>query len=164
MVLYKPSPTFDILLTGWWHRMRELEELEQTFSRDTQSLSGFLRLFQSPNVLAVEHNGLAVQMAVWLEPMLSGAFMGLWIEPRLRGTKRALQLFEMAVEGALEEWPVLLALTKQPGVHAMLERMGYNTMSIPNIFDGEDAWVGWLTKEAWDGRRQRRREKFRAAH
>jgi len=155
--IYKRDAASDLLLTQWWARLIcDETECRRVFSRETTaSLHSFLSTFQPPNQLVFKSDlKLGLWFAVWLEPALSGAFVGLWCRDKMRHTKAALEAGEEALDYGLYRYPVLIGVTKQEKLLDAHRRLGYNVLGkIPRIFDGEDAWIVHITRESFEARK-----------
>ena len=125
------------------------------FSRETTaSLHSFLSTFQPPNQLLFKSDlKLGLWFAAWLEPALSGAFVGLWCQDKMRHTKALLETVEEALDYGLYQYPVLIGVTKQENLLDAYRRLGYNVLGkVPLIFDGEDAWIAHITRGSFEAR------------
>lgn len=162
MIAYQPNEQNDLLLAKLWHDIRAAGDLDRLLMPRARTLSGFYGLFRLPTVLVFETDDSGIWLAMWFEPIMSGAFVGLWIAPRMRHTKAAVDRVLEAQEIALRSWPVLIAVTKQENLLDEFARFGYDKLcAIPALFGGESAWITALTKETLDG--YRRSERLRSA-
>jgi len=88
-----------------------------------------------------------------MEPAMSGAFFGLWCRDIRRHGKGILEATEEALDYGLSWYPVLMGVTKQENLLDAHRKLGYNVMGkMPAIFDGEDAWVVYITREMFNAR------------
>lgn len=148
MIVYQPSVANDLLLARWWGELHSSGEIQRMLMRDAHTLSGFMRMLQSPTILVLDTDEQGIWFAMWFEPIMSGAFVGVWIAERARHTKTAYDAVQRAHKTALQTTPILIAITKQEKLLDEFERFGYDRLCrIPRLFDGEDAWVLALTLE-----------------
>jgi len=165
MELYAPSPQADMLIVQWWHRLLQVGDLERTFTKSALAISQFFALIQPPKrSLAYEADDQGIWMGFLLDPTMSAAFVALWLDPRKRMSRTALASVERCYEAALEEFPVLLGVTRQEKLLPEHERWGYEVLGrLPKIYDGDDGWIVTLTREGYDAARTKRPTRAEAA-
>ena len=159
MCPYKPSPESDVLLLHWWLHLKDIHELESTFGKEADSLSAFYALFRGADRLLmydVDEDGIAIAFLV--SPVMSGAFVTVWVSEKHRQSRAALAGLELCYEGALEQYPVLLGITRQERLLAVHERWGYTVLGkVPGVFDGYDGWIVMLTEQSYYAAKSKRR-------
>jgi hypothetical protein len=158
MYYYNGGIDEDMLIGAWWAEMAKSGDLALCVNEHAQSLSEFYRLFKSPNWLLVDLNDYhtAVHFAAWFEPTFDGAFFSLWAHPTRKNKRRGLELLHKAYEIGFEHYPVLIGITKQKRLLDGHKRLGYTLLgAIPFLFSGEDTYVLYLTKEAWQSARDK---------
>ena len=148
MTVYDGSPEADLLLVDWWTRMAATTDLERAFSIVHASVGAFFQSFRPPNILTYKVDDEGIWFAAWFDPVMSGAFYGLWIAPHMRLTMCALKAVEESVAFGLEKFPVLIGATREAKVARQAARFGARVLgSIPSLFDGEAATIGFITSE-----------------
>ncbi len=159
MFVYDYSAEHDLAITNWWLTIRDNGELKEIFTQSVQSLSAFLGMFAPPRTLVFEADEKRIWLAVWLDPIMSGVFLGLWLASDKRHSPGALRSILTIYELALRQWPVIIGVSRQKDLLRVHERLGYTTLGvIPHLYDGDDAMIFVLTKEGFEhGRRRRER-------
>lgn len=143
-----------LLLAQWYTRAYHDGSLSQITMKETRSLAEFFRLFEGDNTLLyfVDDNGIF--LASWLTPTgTDTAFFSLWVREDKRKTKLALGALHECYVYALRRYKTLIMTTKQPRLLRTHRRLGYVIYEppIPGAWDGEDMYVGYLTREAYYG-------------
>ena len=160
MISYIPGREHDMLLTSWWARMDADGELETTLAESCRILSGFIASFQRPRVLFFDADENGICMAIWFEPLMSGAFAGLWVAQHKRHSPSTLKNFRAIFDIALRHFSVIIGVTKKENLISQHERLGYELLGrIPSLFDGEDAWILTLTREGFNEHRRGRKRR-----
>lgn len=155
LMVYHPSISEDMLLSKAYTDIMWSRDADKLLSAQHQTLSGFLRLCQPPNVVIYGiDDGAAAMNGIWLwsivEPCYSGAFFSLWIKPEKRHTKQALKWTLDLYSKVLEESPVLLGITHQETLLEEHESIGYSILGkVPYLWGGNDVWVMQVTKESF---------------
>lgn len=155
LIRYESNVETDLLLTKWWMLLAETRDLEQVFTADYAVLSRFLFGFQPPTTLLYATDAEGIWFAAWVDPIMSGAFFGFWVreayrpsvssnmEPTLAVTHEAFTTF-------FREYPILFQISRSHHIMELAERLGGHVMgSVPYIFDGESAFVAYLTREGF---------------
>ncbi len=162
---YTPSIGADMRILGWWYELVQNGERHLVAEpQQTDTPSDFLQFWRPPRALAFcpksERLEDGIWFAGWLEPILSGAFVGLWISPKYRTTKAAARVTHDFFDRATQAFPVLIGLTKQARLLPIHRTIGFTHLgTVPRLFDGDDAHVVVLTREGfehgWKGRARR---------
>lgn len=151
--VYVPGPATDILLARWWDTMATAGDLETVFTAEYALLSQFMAGFQAPNVLIYAEDDEGIYFAMWADPMMSGAFFGFWMRADKRPSENgdvqhAFELSHKALTMLFDAFPVLFVVTRDPHIVQLALRLGGKTLGVvPHVFDGEAAYVCYLTRE-----------------
>lgn len=154
MIVYDRSADHDALLAQWWARLWDAHEFERAFDDALVPLGAFLGHWRTgPRTLWMWVDVQGVWMAVWFEPVFSGAFMGLWIRRDYRRGgcgRQSLAGIHAAHRWAFSRWPVVLVVTKQEQLLRPLRKLGYTEgMVIPRLWNGCDTWVLTTTEKTY---------------
>lgn len=148
---YEPSIEMDLAVAGMWTRMHRDGDLADLFTRDSQSLEGIFRIVRPPGrglLFCADERG--VWFAMWLEQTMGAAFLGMWVAKDRRQRRETLDVMVRAYDLVLSVFPAILGVTKQPRLLRGHERLGYRVLAqVPGLWDGEDAWLVMLTREAF---------------
>lgn len=148
---YAPSPEHDALLLQWWGELMESRDIDKIFSADMYAPSVFLNSFRPPNVLYFEQDEKGVAVAIWFSPALNGAMLSLWARQDWRGGKWRPAVVD-SLKCVFEVVPVVLFVTRGPHVIKAAKEMGFTiAATIPHIYLGEEAALGYLAKEQFHG-------------
>jgi hypothetical protein len=151
--VYTPSPEEDILLGRWWDHMAGCGDLETVFTAEYTLLSRFMAGFQPPSVLLYAADDDGIYFAMWADPAMSGAFFGFWMRADKRPSEtgdvtEAYALSHSALDTLLANFPILFIVTRDPHIVQLALRLGGKVLGmVPHIFDGESAYVCYLTTE-----------------
>lgn len=157
MIEYDPD-LHETLLVHWYYSslVAEPEEFANLFAKPLRNLTEILHWAKHSVKLIFESDG-TIWIAAWILPEMSGAWFGLWVRKDKRQTRAMLAFVDECLDAALERFPVLMALTKQPRLQSEIERLGFvHQGATPHLFDGAPANAYYLTKETRDGRRRRK--------
>ena len=156
MILYDPK-THEALLVAWHYSLRENpEEHANLFMEPLRNLTALLNWAANDVRLMISWDARGLWAASWVEPVMSGAFFGFWLRKDMRGTPAAVAFANGSYDKALEHFPVLIGITKQPRLHAIHLRMGYEYVgTVESLFDDAPARVYKMTKETRNGRRRK---------
>lgn len=159
MIAYDQSFGHDMLLLGWWSRMFHNADLDRTFTQDLHAPGAFMACWRAGNrALVFDHDDEGIWIAIWFQPVMSGAYMGIWVRPDQRLTKRrTVEAVKTTLVTALGHWEPILSLTKQEKLLRPLRGLGYDVVGrVPGLWDGEAVWVAALTHEGLKrGRKER---------
>lgn len=159
MRLYDPEKD-ELLVLYWFLTLRaDPVEFENLFCEPLRGLTQILNwAAHSANIMIDVDDG-GIRFAAWVVPYLSIAEFGAWSRKDSRGTKAHLKFMDLAYEKALEQYPVLIGLTKQPKLHNLHLSLGYEFRTeFPMAFDGKPARVYVLTRESRANRHLARKE------
>lgn len=148
---YTATAPEDILVARWWSRMFADGDVDRLFTRDARTLAGLLRIIAPPKVMfyAADANG-DLWYAAWFEQLFSSLVAGMWIRRDRRSAPGALAAWLETLHAALEVSPTVLGITKHVNLLRSHRKIGYTVLgSVPGMWDGEDAWVVMLTREAF---------------
>lgn len=161
MQVYQQTAAEDLLLLGWWGELEKIGELEQTLGEGSRTLGRFYDLLKPPHVFLYEADDQGVWLAFLLSPVMRGAALSLWVAPRKRRARlEALPALELAYETAFGEVPVILGITRQERLLAAHLRWGYEVVGeVPALFDGQTAWVLYVTEPLYRAAKQRRQRR-----
>lgn len=150
----------DLLILYWFLKLRaDPAEFENLFMESARNLTALLHWAKHSVAMMIDVDDDGIRFAAWLAPFLSGAELGAWARKNLRGSKGHLKFMDAVYEKALAEFPVLVGLTKQPQLHNVHLKMGYEfKCEIPSLFDGAPLRVYTMTKDSRARRHQVRRE------
>lgn len=148
---YAPSPEHDALLLQWWGDMMESGDINKVFSPDLRAPSIFLSTFKTPTVLYFEQDEKGIATAVWFAPALNGAMLSLWARKDWRGGKWRPAVID-SLKCVFEIVPIVLFVTRGEHVVKAAQEMGFTlAATIPYIYMGEEAALGYMTKETFGG-------------
>lgn len=151
MIQYDPT-LHEPLLTHWYYQLRaEPVEFANLFAEPLRNLTELLFWAKRAVKLGFAHDGAGIWGACWIEPYMTGAFFGCWIRKSHRGTLQAYGLVRSAQRAALERFPILIGITKQPKLDKVHRALGYEHLDgqIPFLFDGNAVLVYYLTREGF---------------
>ena len=155
ITLYVPSFEHDAALAGWYKNLIDSGEFEKLFTENFRPLSKFMQTFQPPTVLAMSMDEMGeIWATMWFTPYdgAKSALTSAWIKEDRRGTLEARKARDFCYEMAFKVWDVLVSTTRQEGLLRYLRQIGYNIVgSIPNLVEGDEAWILYLTKENFNG-------------
>ena len=146
----------ELLILYWFLKLRaDPAEFENLFMESVRNLTGMLYWAKNSVAMMIDVDDDGIRFAAWLAPFLSGAELGAWARKSLRGTKAHLKFMDGVYEKALADFPVLIGLTKQPALHNLHLKLGYEfKCEIPALFDGAPLRVYSMTKESRAKRRE----------
>ena len=158
---YKPGQAeHDWALINWHTRLLHDKEFSHTFTNNMKSPSTFISFFFLPRLLFCVLDDLSnIEMAYWIDPSMSGVFVGMWADASLRqsirGNRKIYEFFCIMTEEVLKSWPVIISTIKDRESKAktdkfieMHKKLGYNYIGkIPYLFDKEPANILYLTEE-----------------
>lgn len=151
MTRYTQQPAEQMLLLAWWADIPD-EDADVLFRGLGGTPSAFLNAFAPPTRLWYDADAHGIRHAVWVDPMLGGAFVSYWLRPDTRQHKRALRNVVYALAEALREFPVLIGLSATERLASIAERIGFVRLApaVPWVLHGHDAHVSYITsKELW---------------
>lgn len=152
MIAYEEK--FEPLLIKWWADLGE--DRETAFHSSLGGLGNFILYFRQTAALMFEADEQGIWFAASSRPFYDGALWDVWIRSNKRHTRSAIQAIELSYGLALERFPFLLGLTKQPNLHAIHLKLGYEYAGrIKQAIDGADMYAYQLTREGWHGRKIR---------
>lgn len=144
------------LLAQWW------AEITVDGSRDLlfmppNALGSTMAYFESPDVtLIYEVDERGLWFAMWFAPIFTGLSASMWCRRDRRGRREHLAAAEWGYDTALTVVPTLVGVTTQQRLLKAHERLGYTVVGvIPNLVNGQDAWIVALTREGWQARKAR---------
>lgn len=149
MILYEPGMDGDILIANAFRNIVQADDHLRLLSRDCQRLGTFMLMLQPPNLALMEVNEeIGVWFLAWVTPTFQGAFYSQWVHESMRHKRAMVASSLHAWNLCLEQWPILLGLTRQPKLLKEHFKMGYKELCvIPIFWDGEDAHLLMLTRE-----------------
>lgn len=151
MDVYQKTEEQDLRLLQWWQHLIETKELESTYTAEARCLSKFYKLFDSPRVCAFGADAHGIYMAFTLEPLLNVAYCSLWVKENYRTHKAVYKEVKLCYEKALENYPVLVGITRHEHLLAEHVKWGYTVVGqIPHMIDGQTAWIVTLTRDGFD--------------
>jgi len=154
--LYRGTVDEDILIAEWWDSLGD--ELPKLVTESAYSLSSFYSLFKSPNMMSYTVRDRKMESVHWAEPVSTSPhaiFFSSWSSKALRGTKRHAILMATIYEILFSmDQKTILGITKQQELLELHSKLGYEIMGpVPHLFDGDEAWVMYLTKESFEASR-----------
>ena len=152
--LYQGTPDEDVIIAQWWDSMFGTPEFSDLVASSAHSLSAFYTMFKPPNMMAYTVKDNAIESAHWAEPVSTSnkaIFFSSWCAESLRGTKQQAVLmttiYELLFNMGKE---VVLGITKQEKLLDLHRKLGYVILEpVPFLFDAEQAWIMYLTKEVF---------------
>jgi len=153
--LYQGTFDEDYLIAQWWDSLVESDDISLLVSSSAYSLSNFYGLFKSPNMLAYTVRDDQMESAHWAEPVSTSenaVFFSSWCLAAMRGKKQHAVVMTTVYElifGTGKK--VIIAITKQEQLLDLFRKMGYVILDpVPYLFDHDQAWVVYLTKENFE--------------
>lgn len=156
MTIYQPGTLDDIDLLRWYERMAADGSIKTALGASLWPLSAFISHFSNPEVcvfvLSDDDGWWAV---TWVAPVMAGWSCGFWIRDDVRGTKgprhdEAMGLMMDSLALSLQQRPLMLSITTQPHVAAIVERAGFTHLGrVPLLFDGQDCDIHYITREVF---------------
>jgi hypothetical protein len=157
MNVYQGSAEEDLLVLQWWARLMESKEMEFMFATPHTPAS-LLRVFQPPNIMLYEPSDTGFWFVAWFEPSFTGAFFSIWVAPEKRKSTYVYEAFLKAADSGFQNFDTLLGVTKQEHLLEQHKKVGYTHLcTIPRFFNGQDAYLVMLDKEAIRGRIRKHR-------
>src|SRR5260221_9952572 len=100
-------------------------------------------MLQPPTAVFIELDlKIGAWFLAWLTPSFDGAFCSIWCHPTMRGSRQLVASSLKVWEMGLEEYPVLVGITKQPKLLDEHYRLGYTEVGVlPAFWGGEDATI-----------------------
>jgi hypothetical protein len=158
MKLYE-ADKHELLMLYWYLELRkDRTEFENLFAEPLRNLTSILSWAKNSVSIMFDNDDAGIRFAAWCAPYLSGAEFGAWSRHDVRGSKAHLRFMDQAYDKALSQYPTLIGLTKQPQLHNIHLKMGYEfKCEIPGLFDGAPALVYIMTAESRANRAEARR-------
>lgn len=154
ITLYQSSTAIDCTLVRWWEHLNQTGDFDLIFTDRLRPLAHFMSNFQPPNIafFGQDHEPpYDIWLAVWFAPFSdtnSGVFMHYWCDKPKRGTPLHLQATHLVYDIATQCWPVIVGITRHEHLLGLHRKLGYNIVGqIPQMLDGQDVWVLYLTRE-----------------
>ena len=149
----------EYLLIDWYAQLVASGDMAVTFTPDMRYMSNFLGYFRGRVTLGYATDARGIWFAYWIEPFLSGAFVGIWIRKEQRATSRALRHVIYGYNEAFKVATVLISLCKQEHLRELIVKLGYQTATtIPALWNGADVDVHIITRDMWEQRYGRRKK------
>ena len=153
VILYEPGKDADMALASWYITLQESGDLEKIFTED-MSLGEFFAFMRDEIDLCFAMDAeTGIHTAIWFKSFLSGAFVGVWVRSDKRQSKEAFNTILQAFENAFMKVNVIFVVTKQKELVDEHRKFGYTLIGeVPELWNGETAWLSALTKENFNGR------------
>lgn len=147
----------EVLLVEWFYKLQQDPvEYENLFAKPLRNLTTLLNWAANQAQLMIAYD-TTLWAAAWVTPVLSGAEFGAWIRKDKRKSISQVAFIHQCYKKALEVFPVLIGITRQPHLHQLHLSLGYQLVGeIPHLFDGLPAMVYSLTKESYESRRKQK--------
>jgi hypothetical protein len=156
VILYDPKIHETLLVA--WHYSLQADPVEhgQLFMEPLRNLTNLLGWAKDQVKLLISWDAKGLTAAVWIEPMMAGAFLGAWLRKDYRDI-RGLAFIRQAHDKALEHFEPLIAVTKRSELSPILLKLGYEYVGeIPGLFDGNRVRVYYMLKETRYGSGRRK--------
>lgn len=154
MERYVPGTEGDAPLLKWYFTLVQEGSLQKLAGQSVYAVGAFMRLFAGPDVrIFYLEDDKGWWIASWMVPFMGGINWGFWIREDRRHTPRrdALDFLMQTQALGFAAVPVLLTCTKQEEVADVMKRLGYTVHGpIPKLFDGEDCWLSYRTREEFE--------------
>src|SRR6266700_3154103 len=149
---YIPTSFCDWLLVDLWGKMQRNGDLEKTMLKGSQSLLEFMKVLARPETyFAYDESG--PYFVAWCEPVMCGVALGFWIREDKRSSRVCLQLAHMLLTQIFQKYPTIVVITKDPEIQQFHSHFGFHfSGAIPHIYDGEAAYLSYLTREQYQAR------------
>lgn len=150
--LYTPKENHDLPLLSWWNELVGSGDLQRVFGASMQSLTSFMRLFSEPSTtLVYGADDRTWTRAAWTVPIASAGAWSCWLRDDQRHKPSSLVFLLRSLRVGFTLYPTLLTLTRDYAVINEAQRVGFSLLgTIPGIFDGETAYVAYLSREDFD--------------
>lgn len=148
---YDPAKHETLVVKWYLSELRaDPDELKRLFHTSLAlSLTKILWWAAHEVKLAFEFDAQGIWAAAWLSPYMSGAEAGGWIRKDRRATIGAYRFIRHFYDAALQHFPVIVGITKQPELHDLHLALGYRYVGeIPALFDSVPAKIYAMTQES----------------
>lgn len=149
---------------AWYYSLKtDQAEFENLFDEPIRHLGTFLNFIENRVKFVFQFDDDGIKYAAWIEPWMSGAFLGFWSRADQRKGVGQIAFAHRVLQRALRAYSVIIGITRRSELHKIHLALGYKLMGegIPKLFDGKTAFVYVLTQESYDVRKQHR---FRIKH
>lgn len=159
---YFSCKEMDYILLNWLERMRHDGELDKVISRNNQSPSTFLLMFQQPRQLFFKLDNLGnIAYAAWVEPCMGSVFFSFYTSLSHRRKREGLRflcdMFRMVFDagvpiicGFIQQRPTPKEMSNAIQMH---KKLGYRYRGyLPHFFDGKTCHVVTLSKEDFEAK------------
>jgi hypothetical protein len=151
--------TQEWLLVAWYQELVESGDMYVTFASDMRYLSNFLQFFRGRVTLGYSADERGIWFALWVEPMMSGAYWGVWIRKDKRHTVSAFKALAFGIDEALKYFTCIIGICKQEHLRDIHLKLGFKKLGvIPALWDGEDVDAYVLTRDGWTNRKEQRQQ------
>ncbi len=149
MIIYQPSEEGDIMLANAYRNIVQAGDHIRLLGHECHRLGTFMLLLQPPNFALLEVNEtIGVWFLAWVCPTFQGAFYSQWCHESMRHSRKMVAASLRAWTLCLEQWPILLGITRQPKLLKEHFKMGYEQLCIiPKFWDDEDTYLLMLTRK-----------------
>ena len=151
-MIYEGTTHQDLLMLRWWEDLLESGEMSDVMSCDVSPSQFFDHFDPGKMTLVLATDDEGIWFAQWFAAWESVVTASVWVRKDMRKTKRMATTMEQVLTQAFEAWHTIVAVTVQPLVAKMCERMGATNLGIVGkIFGGKDAWLLTCTRDAFAG-------------
>jgi len=165
LIIYDPAKHEMLLLKWYLDIMAKPDEFQKLFMKPLRQLTAMLTWAATQVRMGFEMDGDGISMIAWVEPCMSGAFFGAWVREEQRKGIKQFTFIRQAYKWALEFFPVLIGVTKQPELHDLHIALGYQYVGkIEHLFDDDPAMLYMLDREHFYGRRRRKDLNLKQQH
>jgi len=147
-MIYKYAGTVaeeDILIAGWWSRMRELDHLARLFGDANFTPGALFNLMKPPTDLWYILEDGHISATCWVNPFMGGPSLGIWGPGRMH---QLLPIFRAVSRLVFQHAPVIVSITCQPNLVALFARVGYTLIGeAPELYFGKTAYICTLRRD-----------------
>lgn len=154
---YVASSFCDWILIDLWGKMQRSGDLEKTFLSGSQTLLSFMKILAKPETrFAYDQDG--PYFCAWCEPVMAGVALGFWVREDKRKSRICLTLAHQLFAELFQGTSTVVVITKDPSIKLFHEHFGFEHLgSIPSIYDGDPAYISYLTRETYTAKLTSRR-------
>ena len=154
---YMPTSVHDWVLVDLWGKMQRDRSLEGSILTNAQTLHAFMSLLAHPGETRFALDAQGPYFCTWCEPVMSGISLGLWVREDKRKSRQCLIFGHQVFAELFKRYKVILVITRDETTKQFHEHFGFTFgCVIPYIYDGDSAYISFLTKETYEKKFQGR--------
>jgi len=146
----------DLPLLRWWAFLGSSGEIAEVMGASARSLGAFLKVLAPPNVIFYMEDAQGWWGVVTVAPFMAGMTWGCWLRADKRQSREALRFLADTLDFTLAQSPVVVNIARSEAVVAKSVKLGYTYIgAIPDLFDGETCHILYLTRDAFEAKKQK---------